>query len=193
MNRTAHSLLGRALRARLLPLSLVIAASLVDAGAARAEEPKIAFVDLQRALNEVEEGASAKNALKKEFEEKQRTLDDKQTALKAKKEEIDARGMMMKPEVKQEKLAELQKDLMEVQQMYFQMQQELTAKESEVTGTIFQKMGIILQTMGREEDYVLIVEKQSVLYAKNHMDLTNELIRRYNKAYPLKKTDEKKK
>lgn len=172
-------------------ISAVLCAPVLLAGfAARAEEDemKIGFVDLQRALNEVEEGAAAKAKLKAEFDEKQRMLDEKQNKLKAMKEDLDARGMMMKPEVKQEKLAELQKELLEVQQTYFTMQQELTQKESEATGAIFQKMGVILQTMGREDDFVMIVEKQSVLYAKNHMDLTNELIRRYNKAYPLKKT-----
>ena len=41
--------------------------------------------------------------------------------------------------------------------------------------------------MGREQGYTMIVEKSSVLYAKNHLDLTNELIRRYNNAYGKKK------
>ncbi len=159
---------------------------------AAAAENEIGYVDLQRALNEVDEGATAKAALKKEFDEKQRKLDEKQNALKAMKEEIDARGMMMKPEVKQEKLAELQKQLLEVQQLYFTMQQELTKKESEVTGAIFQKMGVILETMGREQGYTMIVDRSAVLYSKGHLDLTNELIRRYNQAYGKKKGGKKK-
>ena len=69
---------------------------------------------------------------------------------------------------------------------------ELTKKESEATGKIFQKMGVLLQTMGQEQNFTAILEKSSVLYAKNHLDLTNELIRRYNKAYPVKKTGKKK-
>ena len=152
-----------------------------------ADEVKIGFVDLQRALNEVEEGATAKAKLKAEFDMKQRALDEKQNKLKAMKEELDQKGMMMNADKKAEMQATMQRDLMEVQQLYFQMQQELTKRESEATGTIFQKMGVILQSMGREESYTMIVEKSSVLYAKNHLDLTNELIRRYNKSYPLKK------
>src|SRR5690606_29758469 len=74
---------------------------------AAAEDMKIAYVDLQRALNEVDEGAAAKAALKKEFDAKQAELDKRQNELKAMKDEIDARGMMMTPEAKQEKAAEL--------------------------------------------------------------------------------------
>jgi len=172
------------MRLSLLSVVLVLA-TVFGSGAAFAE--KIGYVDLQRALNEVDEGASARNKLKKEFEAKQKKLDAQQNELKSMKEELDARGMMMKPEAREAKTAELQRKLMEVQQLYFSLQKELSEKEQKVTAGIFQKMGTLLQTMGREEGYTMIVEKSAVLYAKNHIDLTNELIRRYNKAYSAKK------
>lgn len=153
-----------------------------------AADIKLGYVDLQRALNEVEEGASAKKALKKEFDEKQKQLDTKQNDLKALKEEIDARGSMMKPEIKQEKLNDLQKKLMETQQLYYALQQELSKREGDATAEIFKKMGVILQGMGEGDGYTLIVEKSAVLYAKGALDLTNELIRRYNDAYGKKKS-----
>lgn len=152
-----------------------------------AQEVKIAYVDLQRALNEVDEGAAAKAALKREFDAKQAELDRRQNELKALKDELDARGMMMTQEAKQEKAAELQRKLMEVQQLYLQLQQELSQKEAQATSGIFAKMGTLLETMGRESGYTLIVEKSAVLYAKPSLDLTNELIRRYNDAYGTKK------
>ena len=167
--------------------SFLVAVALLAAPAVFAQAaPKIGVVDLQRALNEVEEGAKAKAALKKEFDEKQKALDARQNELKAMKDELDARGNLMKPEAKQERVAELQKKLLEVQQLYFQMQQELTKKEADATSDIFKKMGTIMTTMGQQEGYDLIVEKSAVLYSKNHLDLTNELIRRYNDAYGKK-------
>jgi Skp family chaperone for outer membrane proteins len=42
--------------------------------------------------------------------------------------------------------------------------------------------------MGEEQGYTLIVEKSAVLYSKSALDLTNELIRRYNDAYGKKKS-----
>lgn len=168
-------------------LVAALALSLAFPSAASAQEAKLGYVDLQRALNEVEEGASAKKALKKEFDEKQRQLDAKQTELKNLKDELDQRGTMMKPEVKQEKVADLQKKLMETQQVYMQLQQELSKREADATAEIFKKMGVILTTMGEEQGYTLIVEKSAVLYAKSALDLTNELIRRYNDAYGKKK------
>lgn len=167
-------------------LTFALVAPLALAAPAAAADVKLGYVDLQRALNEVEEGAAAKKALKKEFDEKQKQLDGKQNELKAIKEELDARGSMMKPEVKQEKLADLQKRLMETQQLYVSLQQELSKREADATGEIFKKMGVIMNTMGEGEGYTLIVEKSAVLYAKGALDLTNELIRRYNDAYGKK-------
>ncbi len=170
---------------------LALSSGLAVASPLRAEDTKLGYVDLQRALNEVDEGATAKAKLKKEFDEKQKTLDAKQNQLKALKEELDSRGTMMKPEVKQDKLNDLQKQLMETQQLYFQLQQELSKREQDATAGIFKKMGVILQTMGEEQGYTLIVEKSAVLYAKGALDLTNELIRRYNDAYGNKHTKKK--
>lgn len=155
--------------------------------AASAQDQKIGVVDLQRAMREVDEGTAAQKALKKEFEEKQKTLDQKQNDLKALKDELDARGAMMKPEVKQAKVEELQKRLMETQQLYMQLQGELSKREADAAGEILKKMGVLVQAIGTEQGFTLIVDRSAVIYSKEALDLTNELIRRYNDAYGQKK------
>jgi outer membrane protein len=150
-------------------------------------DDKLGVVDLQRALNEVEEGAAAKKALKKEFDEKQRQLDARQNELKKMKDELDAQSTMMAAEKKQEKVAELQRKLVEVQQLYMSLQQDLSKREADATASIFQKMGVILAQMGEEQGYSAIVEKTAVPFFKPSLDVTNELIRRYNGAYGKKK------
>jgi len=150
-------------------------------------DDRIGVVDLQRALNEVEEGASAKRALKKEFDDKQKQLDSRQTELKKMKDELDAQAAMMAAEKKQEKFAELQRKLGDLQQLYMSLQQDLSKREAEATASIFQKMGVILAQMGEEQGFSAIVEKTAVPYFKPSLDVTNELIRRYNAAYGGKK------
>ena len=158
----------------------------LSAPAAKAVDGKIGVVDLQRALNEVEEGATAKKALKKEFDDKQKTLDAKQNELKKLKDELDAQSTMLAPDKKAERVADLQKKLLEVQQLYMQLQQDLSKREGEATQGIFQKMGVILGTMGDEQGFEAIVEKTAVPFYKPSLDVTNELIRRYNDAYGSK-------
>jgi len=159
----------------------------LSAPIARAADDKLGVVDLQRALNEVEEGATAKKNLKKEFDEKQKQLDAKQNELKKLKDELDAQMTMMTPEKKAERVADLQKKLLEVQQLYMGLQQDLTKREGEATAQIFQKMGVILSQMGEEQGFFAIVEKTAVPYFRPSLDVTNELIRRYNDSYGKKK------
>ena len=165
----------------------IIAALILACTAAHADDVKIAVVDMQRALNEVEEGAAARKALKKEFDEKQKQLDVRQTELKTLKDDLDARGSMMKPEVKDEKVKDIYKKLQDTQQLYVQLQQELSKREGEATQEIFKKMSVILQVMGEEQGYSLVIEKTAAIYAKPALDITNEVIRRYNDAYGKKK------
>ncbi len=170
---------------RVLVLLAAVLFSL-SAPAAHAED-RIGVVDLQRALNEVEEGAAAKKALKTEFDNKQKTLDNKQNELKKLKDELDAQSTMMTPEKKAERVADLQKKLLEVQQLYMSLQQDLSKREGEATAAIFQKMGVILGQMGAEQGFSAIVEKTAVPFFKPSLDVTNELIRRYNDSYGKKK------
>jgi len=65
------------------PLRFVVfVALLLGASTALADEMKIGFVDMQRALNETEDGRKAKAQLKKVFDQKQKELDEQQEQLK---------------------------------------------------------------------------------------------------------------
>jgi len=100
--------------------------------AARAAEFKIGFVNLQQAVSEVDEGKAARDALKKEFEQKQKTLDDKQNELKRLKEDLEKQMVVMSEEAKREKAMEFERKVNEMQQVYVQMQKDLSDREREM-------------------------------------------------------------
>jgi Skp family chaperone for outer membrane proteins len=79
-----------------------------------------------------------------------------------------------------EKEAELRTRLEKVQQTYMRHQQDLTGKEQKETGKIFERMSRIVQKIAAAENFSMIVDKSALIFAKPHLDLTNELIRRYN-------------
>ena len=146
-------------------------------------QTKIAYVDLQQALNKVDEGKKAKAKLKRDFDKKQKELDKKQNAVKKLKDELEGQAMMLSEDAKRQKAMSLQKQMYELQQLYLNLQGELTQAEAKATQKIFDKMGTILKQIGQEKGYDLILEKteSSILYAKDSMDITAELVKRYNK------------
>jgi len=147
-----------------------------------AQETKVAYVDLQKALNEVTDGKAAKEKLKKEFDAKQKQLDKKQEDVKKLKENLEAQAMMLSEDARRERAMDLQKKMYELQQLYIQLQGDLSKKEAEATKKIFEKMGKIIEDLGKEKGFDMILERSesSILFAKPGLDLTDELVRRYN-------------
>lgn len=165
----------------LITFTTTLLLALLSASAAFAQT-KIAYVDLQRALLEVEDGKNAKAKLKKEFDAKQKELDKKQQQVVEMKETLESSAQMMTEQARQQKAMELQKKMYELQQLYMKLQGELSQKEAKATQKIFERMGSIIEKIGKEKSYDLILEKteSSVLYAPKAMDITNEVIKRYN-------------
>lgn len=162
--------------------ALLVFSGLSLAAASASAEVKIAYVDLQRALLEVEDGKKAKAELEKLKADRQKELDAAQTEVRKLKEAFDAQVEFMKPEVKQQKQMELAQKLQMLQQTFAEKQKELVKREAELTKKIFARMGAILSKVGDKEGYTMIFEKteSSLLWAPKHLDLTNDLIRRYN-------------
>ena len=159
---------------------VVMAALFLGTTAAYAEEFKLGFVDMQRALNETEDGKKAKASLKKVFDQKQKELDEQQAALKKDIEDLDKKRTLLPADQVHAKEAELQARMQKVQQTYLRHQQDLSGKEQEATAKIYERMNKILQKIAASENFSMIVDKSALVFAKPHLDLTNEVIRRYN-------------
>ena len=159
---------------------LVAAVFLMSASAAFAEDAKFGYVDMQRALNETEDGRKAKEKLKKDFDQKQKELDEQQTQLKKDIEDLDKKRTLLPADKVREKESELRARLEKVQQTYVRHQQDLQGKEQKETAKIFERMTKIISEIAAGENFSMIVDKSALVFAKPHLDLTNELIRRYN-------------
>ena len=81
---------------------------------------KIGVVDLQRAINETEDGRQAKRRLKKLFDERQKSLNEKQENLKAQKESLERQQEVLSEDALKKKVEKYQADLMELQNEYVQ-------------------------------------------------------------------------
>jgi outer membrane protein len=166
---------------RLSRVALFMAVVLAGSSAL-AEEVKLGYVDLQRALGETEDGRKAKANLKKIFDQKQKELDEQQEELKKAIEDLDKKRTLLPADKVHEKEAELQGRMQKVQQTYVRHQQDLQAKEQEATSKIFERMNKILGKIALSENFTMIIDKTQggIVFAKPHLDLTNDLIRRYN-------------
>lgn len=103
---------------RQILVALLATASLLAPRVARAAELKIAYVDLQRAFAEVEEGKAAKARLEQLRDAKQKEIDKEQETLKKEKETFDRQAATMTDATRQQQGSDLQKKMLELQQRF---------------------------------------------------------------------------
>lgn len=147
----------------------------------RAEDVKLGYVDLRRALAETEDGRKARATLKKDFDKKQKELDEQQEEVKKAIEDLNKKRTLLPAETVRQKEAELQERVGKVQQTYMRHQQELAGKEEEATQPIVERLQRIIGKIATAENFTMVLDKSAgVVFAKPHLDLTNEVIRRFN-------------
>lgn len=145
-------------------------------------ELKVGYVDLQRALSEVEEGRSAKARLQSLLAAKQKEIDKEQESLRKEKELLDKQASAMSEESRVQKQTDLQKRLFELAQKWEKGKADMGTKERSELQVIFAKMDPIIATIAQREGMTMVFEKtdSGLVFAPAQLDLTNELVRMYN-------------
>jgi outer membrane protein len=188
--RTLERKMKMSFNLRALTLA-AIAASLVGSATAVAET-KIGYVDLQKALTLTDEGKAAKDRLKRDFDVKQKKLDAAQEDLKKERDTYDKQNQLWTEDKRREKQMDLERKIQEATKMWQEMQRDLSEAEQKETGSIFQKMEVIIHDIAESEGFTHVFDRGrgGLIYAPESMDLTAELVRKYNERYattPAKK------
>ena len=142
---------------------------------------KVATVDMQKVLNETQLGKKARKKLETSSKAKQQKLDKKRAQL----EKDQAKLQTLKGAALAKAQEDLQKQLIELQQVYMTMQQELAADEGRLLEEIYGKSKGIVDKIADELglDLVLINDVNNIIYQKSGLDITDELVKRFNKQY----------
>jgi outer membrane protein len=151
------------------------------AHAAVPEIGKIAVVDMQRVLNETAAGKQARKDLETASSAKQKKLDK----LQKKFEEGQAALAKLQGAALTEAQEKLAADYYELQTMYMTLQQELAEQESRTLEKMYGNCQTLAKDMAKEMslDLVLIRDQSTVLFVAEGVDITDEVIKRYDKKF----------
>jgi len=166
------------------PLGAAASASLLPASAS-ADVPKVqklAMVDMQRVLNETKAGKAARSKLEKSSKSKQSKFDKKRATLESEAAKL---GSLKGQELAaaQEKL---QRESIELQNMLMALEQELGDQHNKLLEKMYANSQAIVADMAKEKslDLVLVRDPMTIIYAKDGLDITSEVITRYDKEHP---------
>ncbi len=144
---------------------------------------KIGYANLQRALNESESGKRAKISLKAEAEKYQKEITAKEDKLKTLKAEIDKKISVWNKETKETKVRAFQAGLKGLQQVTQKYDTALKKSKAQSEATIINDLREIVKNIAKKKGYTFVLESSAgaILYAPENNNITDELIKQYNK------------
>jgi len=177
--------------------SLVLALGLALGGiaVARAQAPlpavggtaalqRIAYIDVQRVLARSAAGVAAREALERDKGTMQREMDGKRVELEKLREELEKKGALLTPEARRDKQDQFERKRRDAARLADDFQKELERKEALLLQKVLQDVSGIIERIGKEKGYYLVVEKRGagVIYAAPEADITDEIIRAFDKV-----------
>ncbi len=147
-----------------------------------AEPVKIAYVDMQKALNFCEAGKEAKKQITQDVEKMQKTFAGKQKEVEKLKEDLEKRGSVLNETVRREKERDYQTKLRDLQRLQKDYEEDLRRKDRELTEHILRNLEAVVKKLGEEGKYTLILERNqpALIYISSALDLTDEVIKILN-------------
>jgi outer membrane protein len=150
-------------------------------GAFAADGAKLGYVDLQKVLNLSNAGKTAKEQLSEKVKKYQDEINKKQEDLKKLKDTLEKQGTILSEKARNDKEKEYQQNLKEFQRLTKDAQEELQAKDEELTRHILGDIEKVVQDYGRRNGYTFIfVRNESMLFANDNADLTDEILKIFN-------------
>ena len=164
---------------------LLMAMCFCVAGNALAEV-KVAVVDFQKALNDVNEAAGVRKKLESMYGERKVAIEKMQSSLEAKKVDLDKQSVILSDSARKAKEEDFMKAQLEFQQTYSRYETEMQQAYYAAMQDFIEKMKKIAVAIGQERGYTVVLEatEGGVVYWADSVDITDELIKRYNAANP---------
>ena len=163
-------------------LSLFTAAALLAPVVSDAADLQIATVDLSVVMQEVEEGKQAEARLKTIYDGKAAELQGMEANLRTLTEEYQSKASILSDTARQEYEQKLYQAQTTYQQAMVMAEQEMMQAQAQAMEQLMAKMKTTASTIAREKGYDMVLESSQgiVVFADPGLDITQDVIQRYN-------------
>lgn len=168
-----------------------VAFSLLTAQALGAEAlPKppaatvIAIVDVQKVVKNASAAKMALDEIKKKRDQYQTEINKQEENLKKKDQELAKQKAVLSAEAFEQKRKEFQKTVLEVQQGVQKKRAALDNSYTTVLAEIQKSVVEIIATLSQEKGFDIAIPSSQVLYGKDTLDISDEVLLRLNKKLP---------
>ncbi|MGB5985757.1 MAG: OmpH family outer membrane protein [Desulfobacterales bacterium] len=148
-----------------------------------ADVAKIGIIDSQKVLMDSDAGKEVQAQINTSGKEMEGKLKELGAEIEELKQKLERESMVMTKELRDEKEREIRIKINDFKVQQNKYRQELQGLEKEHLGRIRKEILEIAQEIGKKGNYLMIMENVGVLYSPSSIDITDELIKKYNAAY----------
>lgn len=169
----------------LLIFTFFVILSLVMSGSYAIAADKIGFIDVRGIMIRSEAGKKASKEFRAAFEKNKAKIQREEDKLKQLKEELEKQRLILKPEAVKEKEISYQTEFRDYQRLVKDSNEELQRRDQTLSRELIPEILKVVNTIGEKEKYTIIldVNTQGIAYLSKENDITDKVIKEFNKTY----------
>ncbi len=146
---------------------------------------KVGLVNIQKIIVSVKEGKTINKTLEKSFNSKKKLIKKEEQKIMKMQEQFKKQDAVLSNAAKAKKSAEIAKRIQEVRAQMERYQGEIRKQEAELKKPLLEKLKPIIDTVSKDAKVTLTFEVSAspIVYAENKVDLTDKVIKAYDKKY----------
>jgi len=148
----------------------------------------VGLVDIQKIITTIKEGKTVQKTLEKAFTEKKSVLKKDEEKIKKSQDDYKKQSMVLAEQARMTKEREIQESMMKLQSKTMEFQKEIQKMEQDMKKPILEKLRPIIDEVSKASAVAMTFELSAapIIYAEAKKDLTEEVIKAYDKKYPGK-------
>jgi outer membrane protein len=182
------------LRAAALAAASVFSTAVVGAqapaSAGAASTGKLGVISIRQAIASTAEGKQAGAELQSQFAPRQNELESMNKQIADVRQRLDAGGGKLSQDESTRLTRQGEVLTRQLQRKQDEYQEDVNAAQGDVFDRIGRKMVDVLDRYARENGYVAILDSSAqntpILFASTNIDITQDIVRLYDQAYPVK-------
>jgi outer membrane protein len=165
---------------------LMVCSALLAIAQLAPAQTKVGVVNLQRAVFESAEIKKADAQMQATFKPRQDKIDQLNKEIAALAQQLQSSNGKLSPAAEQDLQTQGQRKQRDLQRLSDDLQADATSYRNDILSKSSAKMTEVVKKLAEEKGVDLIVDTSTTLYFKPALDLTNDAIAAYDKAYPAK-------
>lgn len=148
-----------------------------------ADVAKIGVVEFQRLFDNSDAGKEIRSEITAQGRRMESELKEKSAEIDELRKRLERESLVMSREMREEKEREFRIKVSDIQALQNKYEVELQGLQNRLMGELQSATLEVISEIGKSGGYLMIMDNRGVLYAPSTIDITDEVIKRYNARY----------